>query len=147
MPEILLQEGLAKATALFCERVRKGHTLELSFQSLGTASGLSTDAELTIYRIIQELVHNILKHANARNAIVQIAYYETQLAVTVEDDGNGMLAMSQSDGIGLKTIRERVNSLNGELHIDSVPGQGTSVHIEITLKQNTASYAYKTSDY
>ncbi|PSL29742.1 tetratricopeptide repeat-containing sensor histidine kinase [Chitinophaga ginsengisoli] len=146
MPEILLQEGLAKATALFCERVRKGHTLEITFQVIGNASNLSSGAELTVYRIIQELVHNILKHANARHAIVQIAYYETQLAVTVEDDGNGMLTTSQSDGIGLKTIRERVNSLNGELHIDSVPGQGTSVHIEITLKQNTASYAYKISD-
>ncbi|PWV50578.1 sensor histidine kinase [Chitinophaga sp. S165] len=147
MPEILLQEGLSKATALFCERVRKGHTLDISFQSIGTASGLSRNAELTIYRVIQELIHNILKHANATNAIVQIAWYDTQLAVTVEDDGNGMLGASQSDGIGLKTIRERVNSLNGELHIDSVPGEGTSVHIEITLKENTARHAYKTSDY
>jgi len=146
MPEILLQEGLPKATALFCERVRKGHTLDITFQSVGTPESLPMETELALYRIIQELVHNILKHANARNAIVQIAYFSTQLAVTVEDDGNGMLTSSASDGIGLKTIRERVNSLNGDLHIDSIPDNGTSVHIEITLKQNTAIHAYKTSD-
>lgn len=147
MPEILLQEGLIKATALFCERVNKGHTLEVNFQSLGICTGLSAEAELTIYRVIQELIHNILKHANAKHAIVQIACYETQLAVTVEDDGNGMLTNAQSDGIGLKTIRERVNSLSGFLHIDSVPGEGTSVHIEIGIKQNnTARHAYQTSD-
>lgn len=147
MPEILLQEGLTKATALFCERVRKGHTLEINFQSIGTHTGLTSAEELTVYRVIQELVHNILKHANAKHAIVQIACHESQLAVTVEDDGNGMLSSAQSDGIGLKTIRERVNSLNGDLHIESVPGEGTSVHIEISIKHNnTARHAYQTSD-
>ncbi|SEW20535.1 Histidine kinase-, DNA gyrase B-, and HSP90-like ATPase [Chitinophaga sp. YR573] len=147
MPEILLQEGLAKATALFCERVRKGHTLEINFETWGTAPSLHADFELAVYRIIQELVNNILKHAAAHTAIVQIVYHEKQLCVTVEDDGNGMLLHHGAyDGMGLKTIRERMNSLNGELHIESTPGQGTSIHIEFTLKQNTSRYVIKTSN-
>lgn len=146
MPEILLQEGLAKATALFCERVRKGHTLEINFESWGTPAALSAEFELAVYRIIQELVHNILKHAAARTAIVQIVYHERQLCITVEDDGNGMLLHAAAEGMGIKTIRERMNSLNGDLHIESVPGQGTSIHIEFTLKQNTSRYVFKTSN-
>jgi two-component system NarL family sensor kinase len=147
MPEILLQEGLTKATALFCERVRKGHTLEINFETWGVSPALPADFELAVYRIIQELVHNILKHAAARTAIVQIVYHERQLCVTVEDDGNGMLIHPDAcDGMGLKTIRERMNSLNGELQIESTPGQGTSIHIEFTLKQNTSRYVIKTSN-
>ncbi|SFE96965.1 Histidine kinase-, DNA gyrase B-, and HSP90-like ATPase [Chitinophaga sp. CF118] len=148
MPEILLQEGLAKATALFCERVRKGHTLEINFETWGKAPALEADFELAVYRIIQELVHNILKHAAARTAIVQIVYHERQLCITVEDDGNGMLLLTaqQAEGMGLKTIRERMHSLNGDLHIESVPGQGTSIHIEFTFKQNTSRYVFKTSN-
>jgi signal transduction histidine kinase len=146
MPEILLQEGLAKATALFCERLHKGHTLEINFETWGTPPALSAEFELAVYRIIQELVHNILKHAAARTAIVQIVYHERQLCVTVEDDGNGLLLHAASEGMGIKTIRERMHSLNGDLHIDSVPGQGTSIHIEFTLKQNTSRYVFKTSN-
>jgi len=147
MPEILLQEGLNTATSLFCERIRKGHVLNISFESYGNLPPLPADFELTLYRIIQELVNNILKHAGASQAIVQITAYNNQLCITVEDNGNGMPAhTARVDGMGLKTIRDRVQSLNGDLHIDSKPGVGTSIHIEFTILQNTTRHAYNTSD-
>jgi two-component system, NarL family, sensor kinase len=141
MPEILLQEGLAGASTLFCERVRKGHSLNISTEIWGKVRRVSGDVELTAYRIIQELMHNILKHAGATQALVQIVFHETQLCITVEDNGRGMPADgSPREGIGLRTIRERVKLLNGQLDTVSTPGQGTSVYIELDLagaKQNS----------
>jgi two-component system NarL family sensor kinase len=141
MPEILLQEGLANASTLFCERVRKGHMLQINTEIWGKVRRLPGDVELTAYRIIQELMHNILKHAGATQALVQIVFHETQLCITVEDNGRGMPAEgTRNEGIGLRTIRERVKLLNGQVDTVSTPGQGTSVYIELDLagaKQNS----------
>jgi two-component system NarL family sensor kinase len=141
MPEILLQEGLSRASTLFCERVRKGHSLQINTEIWGKVRRLPGDVELTAYRIIQELIHNILKHAGATQALVQIVFHETQLCITVEDNGRGMPADgSPKEGIGLRTIRERVKLLNGQIDTVSTPGQGTSVYIELDLagaKQNS----------
>jgi signal transduction histidine kinase len=141
MPEILLQEGLAKASMLFCERLRKGHMLQINTEIWGKVRRLPGDVELTAYRIIQELLHNILKHAGATQALVQIVFHETQLCITVEDNGRGMPADTGiREGIGLRTIRERVKLLNGQVDTVSTPGQGTSIYIELDLagtKQNS----------
>ncbi|MET3885146.1 two-component system NarL family sensor kinase [Chitinophagaceae bacterium OAS944] len=141
MPEILLQEGLARASTLFCERVRKGHSLQINTEIWGKVRRLPGDVELTAYRIIQELMHNILKHARATQALVQIVFHDTQLCITVEDNGRGMPEDgSPKEGIGLRTIRERVKLLNGQIDTVSTPGQGTSVYIELDLagaKQNS----------
>lgn len=141
MPEILLQEGLAKASLLFCERVHKGHSLQINTEIWGKVRRLPGDVELTTYRIIQELIHNILKHAGASQALVQIVFHDSQLCITVEDNGRGMPADDAlKDGIGLRTIRERVKLLNGQIDTVSTPGEGTSVYIELNLaatKQNS----------
>ncbi len=134
MPEILLQEGLVKASSLFCERVRKGHTLALQFETWGEIRRLPTGIELAVYRIIQELVHNILKHAKATQSVVQIVFHDNQLCITVEDDGSGIPA-GHSEGVGLRSIRERVHSMNGQVDIASSPGKGTSIYIEIAIKK------------
>jgi signal transduction histidine kinase len=133
MPEILLQEGLAKASLLFCERLRKGHSLQVNTEIWGKVRRLPGDVELTAYRIIQELMHNILKHAGATQALVQIVFHESQLCITVEDNGRGMPDDSHRNGIGLRTIRERVKLLNGQIDTVSTPGEGTSVYIELNL--------------
>jgi signal transduction histidine kinase len=143
MPEILLNEGLARASLLFCERVHKGHQLKINAGIWGKVQRLPGDLELTAYRIIQELVHNILKHAKATEATVQIVFHDSQLCITVEDNGTGMAAGAgeQSGGMGLQTIRERVQMMNGQIDIASTPGQGTSIYIELgisAITQNTA---------
>lgn len=141
MPEILLREGLAKASLLFCERVRKGHMLEINTEIWGEVRRLPKDFELTAYRIIQELIHNTLKHARATQALVQIVFHESTLCITVEDNGTGIPDNNwlQAEGMGLKTIQDRVRSLSGQIDIASSPGKGTSVYIElniITTRQN-----------
>ena len=98
---------------------------------------LEQTASVTIYRIVQELVNNVIKHARAKTALVQLHYsgQEKLLAVTVEDDGKGFDAvmLERSDGIGWSNIRNRVEFLKGKIDIKSAPGKGTSVLIEIGM--------------
>lgn len=95
---------------------------------------LDLNIELNLYRIVQELVSNILKHANATEIIIQLNRYEAELLLTVEDNGIGFDRQSMSQkGIGLKNIESRLNKIHGKSHIDSSKGRGTIVNIEIPL--------------
>jgi signal transduction histidine kinase len=138
MPEILLQEGLVAATELFCERAAKGHELNLSFSSIGEMTTIPAELELTLYRTIQELVQNILKHAEAKNALVQLMFTGTHISLTVEDDGKGIAGMQKQTGagVGLKTITSRIQSLHGTMDVRSQPGEGTSIYIEMDISNS-----------
>jgi signal transduction histidine kinase len=150
MPETLKYEGLIRATEHFCRGVSRGGALKINFESSGKIPTLSPDVQLAIYRIIQELIHNIIKHARADHAMVQLNAVNDQLSVTVEDNGIGMKNTSgkDNDGMGLKTIRERVDMLNGVLDISSAPGEGTSFNMVFFSlgENNTIEYDDKNSD-
>ena len=92
---------------------------------------------VAIYRSTQELVNNAIKHGNANEVLVQLHLYKQEkiVALTVEDNGKGMNvgALKQSNGIGWKNIQNRVNFLQGKLDVQSEPGNGTSVMIEIKI--------------
>ncbi len=132
MPEILLQEGLTKAVSLFCERVVSGSNMEISFESFGELSLLNSEFSLVVYRIVQELVNNIVKHAQATQALVQLNYHNGLLSITIEDNGKGMQPSNESSGMGIIAIKERVKSLNGHLDISSSAENGTSIYIEFS---------------
>jgi signal transduction histidine kinase len=133
MPEVLMTEGLPAAVQAFCERMTgKGGTI-INCQVLGSAVNFDEAVNLPLYRIIQELIHNIKKHAAAANALVQMDFHEDGgLDVTIEDDGSGMddAKIGSSSGMGLKNIAGRVKQLGGRIDINSSPGGGTSIYIE-----------------
>ncbi len=133
MPEVLLQEGLVKALQLFCERITEKSNVQINFQSMGDKKITDNNLELSIYRIIQELVHNIVKHSRANNALVQLSFQDDGgMTITVEDDGVGMnkTSITHGAGMGMKNIRDRVTETGGKLDIQSEEGKGTSVYIE-----------------
>ncbi len=133
MPEILLKEGLSSALRAFCERVSEKSGTQIRFQEIGTNSITEPGLELSVYRILQELVHNIVKHAQARTALVQISFEPGGgLHISVEDDGIGMskTVLQRQSGMGMKNIRERVAETGGKLDIRTEEGKGTSVYIE-----------------
>ena len=137
MPEVLVQFGLDTALNDFCNDINQSGALNVHYQSLGLEkASIGGTTAITIYRIVQELINNIMKHASANNAIVQISKTKGQLALTVEDDGKGFdtSILNKTLGIGWANIQNRVEYLKGKLDINSVPGKGTSVYIEI--KQN-----------
>lgn len=92
-------------------------------------------AKIHLYRILQELLGNTLKHAQAQQVSVQLLEDEGNLMITVEDDGKGFHppANGHCDGIGLANVRTRVEVLRGTLHLESAPGRGTFVHISVPM--------------
>ena len=88
-------------------------------------------AKIHLYRIVQELLANVLKHAHAKTINLQLLEDNSDLLLTVEDDGQGFEPeKNNSDGIGLSNIRTRVEVLRGKIHLDAAPGKGTFISIE-----------------
>lgn len=134
MPEALVKFGLDAALKDFSNDINRSGALQVSYQSIGIENAaIEQITAITVYRIIQELLHNTMKHAAARSAIVQVAKGNGQITITVEDDGKGFDAeiLTQPKGIGWSNIQSRVEYLKGKLDIQSEPGKGTSVYIEL----------------
>lgn len=136
MPQMLLQEGLVTATRDFCERVSNSQLLLIEYQAYGNFSQQEVNFELFVYRIIQELINNIIKHAAAQKALVQISMSNDLLSITVEDNGKGMAPDEFKKGAGLKNIEAKVHMLHGQITIESVPLCGTQIYIEFDLTKN-----------
>ncbi|MEM9936115.1 MAG: histidine kinase [Bacteroidota bacterium] len=135
MPGTLIQSGLKKSLEERIHILSQSHQLEITFISHGLDASLAEATTVSIYRIIQELLSNIIKHAKASEALVQVNREDHQLLITVEDNGEGF---EQSDshnkqGIGLRNIQSRLDYLGGAMSIDSQKKEGTSIHIEIPL--------------
>ena len=91
--------------------------------------------ELNLYRIIQELVHNVIKHAQATQISIQVSYFPENVNVVIDDNGRGfdVQSIQDSPGLGMLSIQSRVNEHAGHIHFDSRPGRGTTVMIDIPL--------------
>jgi signal transduction histidine kinase len=134
MPEALVRFGLDTALNDFCNDITQSGALKINYQSFGL-EGIAMDqtVAITLYRIVQELINNTMKHSGATSAIVQLTKSNGQLSITVEDDGNGFdtTILNTNKGIGWVNIQNRVDFLKGKLDIRSKEGEGTSVHIEL----------------
>ncbi|MCZ8285142.1 MAG: histidine kinase, partial [Bacteroidia bacterium] len=136
MPESLSKFGLDAAVKDFCHQVSLSGIIRVSYQSIGLAGkDIGQSLSITIYRIVQELLNNSVKHASAKQAMIQIALEGTQLTVTVEDDGQGFDVgqLKSATGIGWKNISSRLSYHNGKLDVQSSREKGTSVYIEFTI--------------
>jgi two-component system, NarL family, sensor kinase len=133
MPEVLVKFGLSEALKSYCAGLRESQLFKIDFQSIGMENRLSSNTEIFIYRIIQELLNNTAKHAKATQVLVQLARQNGEVSITVEDDGVGFdsAVIQHTTGAGWANIQSRVEYLKGKLDIQAAPGQGTSVHITI----------------
>ena len=134
MPESLMRSGLEVALNDLCESVATEKT-KVVFQMMNISSTIPKQTQILLYRIVQELLTNVLKHAGASEVFVQCSQSEEFFYITVEDDGAGFDKTSPDNqkGIGLENIRNRVDFLKGKLEIESDPGKGTIVNIEINV--------------
>ena len=135
MPEMLTRFGLDEALKEYCNTINATNLLSLKYQSMGMDSRLEKSIEIITYRIIQELLNNIMKHAAATEAMVQLIKEDGRFSIIVEDNGNGFdtSSLKNDKGAGLINIQSRVNYLKGRLDIHSEAGKGTLVNIEFKL--------------
>lgn len=134
MPEFLIQYGLDKALRRYCDSIGRTGNLTIQYDSWGDPISLPPALELSVYRIVQELLNNIIKHARATEAMLQIGFQKGLLSVTVEDNGIGLSPADPSDPkSNLAFLKSRVAALDGNIDITSEPGAGVSIHIEFEL--------------
>lgn len=126
----LARFGLVKALEDLCDsvRVNGGMTVELSL--FGLEKRMDRSMEITLYRIVQELVSNVLKHAAAKELSIGVTRSPGRISVIVADDGRGFDLHAAVDGIGLANVRARAAAIGAHITVNSTPGKGTTVSIE-----------------
>jgi histidine kinase len=137
MPNVLFQFGLVAAVQDLCDKINSTGMLTVRFNTFNTGKKFKKDFEIEVYRIIQEIMNNVVKHAEAHILEIQFINHDDKLSITAEDDGKGFnyekTIKSNKKGRGLINILNRVNYLNGVIQHDSSPGNGTIVVIELPL--------------
>ncbi|MCW5909825.1 MAG: tetratricopeptide repeat protein [Cyclobacteriaceae bacterium] len=135
MPEVLMKLGLVNALKDLCASTSAGKLLTVSLEVHGMDSRLNTSTEVMLFRIVQELLNNIMKHARATEAIIQFIREGNRLSVIVEDNGRGFNTQ-EADAqkhAGLEAIESRVAYLNGKMSIDSQKDAGTTVMMDFLI--------------
>ncbi len=136
MPDLLMKYGLEVAIQDFASRV-SNKSLTIHTEFINYQNPLSAEQELIVYRIIQELVNNAIKHAQTSEIIIQISQEQNTLNLTVEDSGKGM-DLTQIDirnTAGFHNIEVRIQFLKGKMNITSEPNIGTSIEIQIPINK------------
>ena len=134
MPNILLKSGLTIAVRDFLDKI-DARRIQVQLDTFGLNERLDSNTETVLYRVIQETVNNVIKHARGNKLYITLGKDEEGINATIEDNGIGFDVhdKDQFDGIGLKNIASRVEFLKGKVEFDSAPGRGTVVNVWIPL--------------
>lgn len=135
MPNALLKAGLVAAIREFINKLSTVQNLKIDLEITGLDKRLEQSTETVLFRVLQEIVGNIIKHAKASHITIQIIKHDTELTIMIEDNGVGFdtKKILEFGGIGLKNISSRIKFLKGTVDFDSVPDKGTTVIIEIPI--------------
>ena len=137
MPAALLYAGLEGALEDLAVQVRTSG-VACDLELVGDLNAMEEARTVAIYRILQEAVNNILKHAQATHVLIQLIAHGDELHMTVEDNGKGFEFEEalHKKSVGLKSFSSRVQYLKGSWHVDSVPGEGTTISFNVPLSEN-----------
>jgi len=138
-PGALLKMGIVPAINDLVNRIQSEDTPHIEFIHYGPLQDLPIVVTLHIYRIVQELLFNAIKHAQAKEVMVQLIRNEEDLEIMIEDDGQGYDPHETRKGMGTENVSARVNFLKGEISIHSVKGTGTTTTITIPFNQETVN--------
>lgn len=134
MPETLNNYGIKTALGDFIQQLSTGKGPTMQFLPFGDDTRYSSQLELTVFRIAQELVNNALKHAEAKSINLQLILEANRICLQVTDDGKGFDKHAISGkGKGIENLRNRVLSYNGHFEIDSNEGNGTEILVEFPV--------------
>ncbi|MEO6286965.1 MAG: triple tyrosine motif-containing protein [Dyadobacter sp.] len=128
-PRNLKEMGLVKAVEDMVGLVNLGNALKVNFNASNVPEHLPEQVEINLFRIVQELLQNAMKHSAAEMVWLDFNFAEENLTLTYKDNGTGFDTSAASNGNGLLNIRNRVSLLKGEIQSSSVPDQGTFVEI------------------
>jgi two-component system sensor histidine kinase UhpB len=138
-PSLLDDLGLSAALRSYAHNSLDAAGVEVHVEAAGQEKRLPPEVEIALFRIVQEAIANIARHARAESAYISLEFKEKSIAVQVEDDGigfdhsHGFTAGAGGKGVGLLGMKERTELLGGILVIDTRPGGGTRVSVEVPV--------------
>jgi signal transduction histidine kinase len=130
-PKALDDFGLVSALERLVETFHEQTGIEVDLEPRLGEERLPSDVETTLYRITQEALTNVVKHAQAKHVSIVLTRRDGSVSAVIEDDGRGFTAGSDGDGLGLLGMRERIALVGGRLEVESSPGSGTTLSIEV----------------
>lgn len=134
MPRLLQEEGLIPSIADMLDKSFRLSKIQYNFEHFGMETRVKENIEISVYRICQELINNIIKHSEASQVNVQLFRNGKMLVLLVEDNGKGfMFDKQKSTGIGLMNISSRVETVHGEFNLEPSPHSGTLATIRIPI--------------
>lgn len=134
---VIAKQGLLKAVQHMADKISTSNKIQIEVLDHGLDNRLENSLELTIFRIIQELITNVIKHANATEATIHLTNHEDSINIMVEDNGKGFnpsQITKTNKGMGISSIDKRIEHLDGKLTIESEKNKGTTVIIDVPLK-------------
>lgn len=133
MPSALIRLGLVAALREQIAKINRAGKIAVTFEVVGMDVRMEEAVEITLYRVIQEVLNNAIKHSNAHEIVVRIARANGKLEVGIKDDGTGLdlQLIKRSSGIGWKNIYSRVELINGVIDMNSSPGLGTNIQVMV----------------
>ena len=134
--EIILNYGLIKALEHEQNQLQKPGLYEIIFSTTGNPVYLNNNAELVLFRIVQEALNNIVKHAVASCINMHLHYSHNYLTIEIQDNGKGFNVYDKHRGMGLQNIKKRTALLKGTIQINSTENTGTVIKIKIPLYEN-----------
>ncbi len=136
-PPVLCELGLSPALQDLAERMTKRYGLRIVYEPQSAQLAIKDDTAVLLYRAVQELLTNAVKHAHAKLARIRVHTADNLIQIDVSDDGEGFaphaIGHAGEGGFGLFSIRERLLHLGGNVEVDSRPGQGTRIRLTIAL--------------
>ncbi len=140
-PSAILQRGLAEALQGLCDEWEKIHHVEVTCSVMLTGRRLPAGVEDVLYRVAQESLSNIAKHAQARSVQVSVVEGRQQITLSTTDDGKGfdLAAVTSPGKFGLTGMRERASSVGGKLAVESDTRQGTTLRLTLPLERDDLS--------
>ncbi|WP_417351629.1 sensor histidine kinase [Flavobacterium alkalisoli] len=132
---VFANEGLIPTIRKMAEKISIPGKLSIEVMAVGFNKRLENTIEIAIFRMVQELSTNIIKHSQATEASIQLTNHDENINIIIEDNGVGFppAKTHTSDGMGLNTIRKKVEQLGGTFTIDSTPGKGTTIIIDLPI--------------
>jgi signal transduction histidine kinase len=135
MPKSLKQVGLAPAMRDMLDKSLGSCDISYDFDELNPTGRMAASLELSLYRIAQEVVNNIIKHSKAEHVDIQLYKSKGHVVLNIEDDGVGFNSDSDTDGHGMLNIQNRSRLIDGQLEVDSHEGKGTSVRLRVPFRE------------
>ncbi len=135
--DVVLKNGLVQSLKIELERFNRLKYLEASFQIDGEVVPLKSENEILIFRILQEFLSNVMKHAKASKLVVNLDYKEEALIINAKDDGVGFDTLQKTESSGMQTMKGRAELLKADFSLTSKIGEGTNLYLKYPYKYDS----------